>query len=152
MTDWESEWCYHARLLGNQYLCHDGRGVPVIIPCYFPRKSISLSWWTRSLSGTRKKRTPIWNPTFFHIFRLLFYSQNIFTQAVLTRERCMVKGHLLRSLLLYSQQHVLQKLFFLRGTDGCWKHAHTATILLVYNWFIYIAVQFIIEIDNYKIK
>ena len=82
--------------------------------------------------------------------RMLFYSQKkVFPQAVLTR--FMVKGHLLRLLLWYSQ-HVLQTLFFSRGTDEWWKHVHTTRILLVYNWFIYITLQLIIEIDNYKIK
>ena len=24
MSDGESQWCYHARLIGSQYLCHSG--------------------------------------------------------------------------------------------------------------------------------
>ena len=51
MSDWESQWCYHARLLGTQYICHDGLGVLVVLPCQVPRKSISLSWRTGSPSG-----------------------------------------------------------------------------------------------------
>ena len=39
-----SEWYYHARILGPQYICHGGLGVPVVLPCQVPRKSISLSW------------------------------------------------------------------------------------------------------------
>ena len=41
----------HARFLGSQYLCHGGRGIPVVLPRKVDRKSISLSWWTGSLSG-----------------------------------------------------------------------------------------------------
>ena len=51
MADEGSQWYYHARLLGNQYLCHGGREALVVLPCQVSRKSIYPSWWTRSPSG-----------------------------------------------------------------------------------------------------
>ena len=52
MADEGSQWYYHARLLGNQYLCHGGREALVVLPCQVARKSMSLSWWTGSPIGT----------------------------------------------------------------------------------------------------
>jgi len=33
MVDGEYQWCYRDRYLGSQYLCHGGRGVPMVLPC-----------------------------------------------------------------------------------------------------------------------
>jgi len=33
MVDGKYQWCYHATFLGNQYLRHGGRGVPMVLPC-----------------------------------------------------------------------------------------------------------------------
>ena len=51
MVDEEPQWCHHARVIGSQYICHVGLGVPVVLPCQVPRKSISPSWWTGSTNG-----------------------------------------------------------------------------------------------------
>ena len=51
MAEWESQWCYLARFLGSHYICDGGLGVPVVLPCYVHRKSISLSRRTGSLIG-----------------------------------------------------------------------------------------------------
>ena len=51
MADWESQWCYHARLIGSQYLYHDGLRVPLVLSCQVDRKSISISQRTVSPSG-----------------------------------------------------------------------------------------------------
>jgi len=29
----ESQWCHHVSFLGTQYICHGGLGVPVVLPC-----------------------------------------------------------------------------------------------------------------------
>ena len=73
--------------------------------------------------------------------RLLFYKQKHIY--IICFHEGKVCGRLLRSLLLYSQ-HVVRRLFFSRGTDGWWKHVHTATLLLVYNWFMYHTVTILL--------
>ena len=54
MSDWESQWCYHARLIGSQYLYQGELRVPLVLPCYVDRKLISISWRTVGASGATK--------------------------------------------------------------------------------------------------
>ena len=41
MVDGEPHWWYHARFLGSQYLHHDERGTPLVLPYQGHRKSIT---------------------------------------------------------------------------------------------------------------
>ena len=50
-VDGEPDWCCYASFLGSQYHHHGGRGAPLVLSCQGHRKSIPLSWWTRSPSG-----------------------------------------------------------------------------------------------------
>ena len=51
MGDRESQWCYHARLIGTQYLYQGGLRVPLVLPCYVEWKLISISWRTVGASS-----------------------------------------------------------------------------------------------------
>ena len=93
---------------------------------------ISLNYSWKDKQGRKKDPFKLTKLSCFSIFSGHYYiHKKHFCTSCSHEGRCMVKSHLLWSLLFYYQQHISHKLFFPRGTDGWRKHAY----LLHYYWY-----------------